>query len=239
MRFTGDSSAERRSRRPTTPAGPVAHRSCPARRSRGRPPSALRWPGRGRRGRRLRRPDWRQRCEWSGVAPARGRRRGRGRSRLGRRRRRRRPARSRWAARVPARLGRGRWRRHSDRWGGGRGLGAGDGSLGAGGAGAQAPPSQAGVIDGSPFLISGGQGGGGGGGGLFGGGGGASSAFLFVFGIQHPGASAGGGGGSSLVSGDGVLCTPEVETGVSVGDGSVAISHHRGASPRHLCPSDD
>jgi hypothetical protein len=50
--------------------------------------------------------------------------------------------------------------------------------------------------------------------------------------------SAGAGGGSSLVSSDDVLCTPEVETGVSVSDGSVAISYHRGASPRHLCPSD-
>jgi hypothetical protein len=49
----------------------------------------------------------------------------------------------------------------------------------------------------------------------------------------------GGGGGSSLVSSNDVLSTPEVETGVSISDGSVAIGYHRGASPRHLCPPVD
>jgi hypothetical protein len=91
------------------------------------------------------------------------------------------------------------------------------------------------------YGAAGGVGGGGQGGrgAHFGGGGGASSADVLAFGIQHRGVSAGGGGGSSLMSGDDVLCTPEVETGVSVGGGSVAISYHRGASPRHLCLSDD
>lgn len=112
------------------------------------------------------------------------------------------------------------------------GGGGGRGALGTGVVGQDAPPTRLDFVVGRPIVTTGGVGGGGGGGGLFGGGGGASAADGQIGILFWEGTSAGGGGGSSLVAPD-AACTPVVEPGVSLGDGSVVVTfRHGNARPR-------